>query len=72
MSVAELLAILVHFLAVAGFKSRLVTGYPDSGVPQSLQANSEIVPQIRPLAGPLSSKSCQIHYSFIILPADAV
>lgn len=39
-------------------------------VQYTLQANAEIVPQIKPL--PLPATSLPIHYSLIILPFDTV
>jgi hypothetical protein len=38
------LALLLHILEVMGSNLGLLTGYPSRGVPQSLQANSVIVP----------------------------
>jgi hypothetical protein len=64
---AERLAILPHIREVPE------TGYPDcgsSGFPQPLQANSRIVPQLRPR--PLPSISVQIHHSLIIALFDVI
>jgi hypothetical protein len=59
--VVEWLALLLCIREVPGSNLGPETGYPDWGFPQSFQANTEIVPFIRPR--PLSSTSFSIHYS---------
>jgi hypothetical protein len=66
------LTLLLRIREVMGSNLGPKTGYPDyvwCGFPQSFQANSGILAQIRPR--PLPSTSFTIHHSRIILPFDS-